>query len=62
MRFVYVLPSWEGSAHDGRALNSAQSNYGFNTPTGRYWLGDAGYANSEYIMTLYRGVRYYLKE
>lgn len=60
--FVYVLPGWEGSAHDGRVLTDAQSSHGFNTPPGKYWLGDAGYGNSEFIMSLYRGVRYHLKE
>jgi DDE superfamily endonuclease len=62
MRFTYILAGWEGSAHDGRVLQSAQASYGFNTPKGRYWLGDAGYANSEFVMTPYRGVRYHLKE
>ena len=61
MEFVYVLPGWEGSAHDGRVLQDAYSK-GFITPKGKYWLGDAGYGNSEYIMTLYRGIRYHLKE
>jgi hypothetical protein len=62
MQFVYVLPGWEGSAHDGRVLSDAQSRYNFNTPKGKYWLGDAGYGNSEYVMAPYRGVRYHLKE
>jgi hypothetical protein len=31
-------------------------------PKDKYWLGDAGYRNSEYIMSPYRGVRYHLKE
>ena len=62
MQFVYVLPGWEGSAHDGRVLLDAQSRHGFCTQKGKYWLGDAGYGNSEYIMSLYRGVRYHLKE
>ena len=62
MQFVYVLPGWEGSAHDGRVLSDAQSRHGFTTPKGKYWLGDAGYGNSEFIMSPYRGVRYHLKE
>jgi hypothetical protein len=62
MRFVYILPSWEGSAHDGRVLSDAQTRHGFDTPKGKFWLGDAGYGNSEYIMAPYRGVRYHLKE
>jgi DDE superfamily endonuclease len=62
LNFVYVLPGWEGSAHDGRVLTDAQMNHGFDTPIGKYWLGDAGYGNTQFIMALYRGVRYHLKE
>jgi DDE superfamily endonuclease len=38
------------------------ARHNFTTPKGKYWLGDAGYGNSEYVMVLYRGVRYHLKE
>ena len=62
MSFVYILLGWEGSAHNGRVLSDAQNRYSFDTPKGKYWLGDAGYGNSKYIMSPYRGVRYYLKE
>ena len=62
MQFVFVLPGWEGSAHDGRVLSDAQSRHNFNTPKGKYWLGDAGYGNSEYVIAPYRSVRYHLKE
>jgi DDE superfamily endonuclease len=62
MRFVYILAGWEGSAHDARVLSDAQITYNFITPKGRYWLGDAGYGNSEFVMAPYRGVKYHLKE
>jgi hypothetical protein len=62
MEFVYILAGWEGSAHDVRVLQNAQMSYGFNTPKGKYWLGDAGYSNSEFVLAPYRGVRYHLKE
>jgi hypothetical protein len=62
LNFVYVLPGWEGSAHDGRVLADAQTHKGFTTLTGKYWLGDAGYGNSEFVLAPYRGVRYHLKE
>jgi hypothetical protein len=62
MQFVYVLPGWEGSANDGRVLLDAQSRHEFCTQKGKYWLRDAGYRNSEYIMSPYRGIRYHLKE
>ena len=62
MRFVYILAGWEGSAYDSQVLSNAQASQGFSTPKGKYWLSDAGYGNSEFVMALYRGVRYYLKE
>jgi hypothetical protein len=62
MQFVYILAGWEGSAHDARVLGDAQAFQGFSTPRGKYWLGDAGYGNSEFVMSPYRGVRYHLKE
>jgi hypothetical protein len=60
--FVFVLPGWEGSVHDSRVLQDATYNHGFVTPKGKYWLADAGYTNSEFVMVPYRGVRYHLKE
>jgi hypothetical protein len=62
MQFVYILAGWEGSAHDVRVLQDAQMSQGFVTPKGMYWLGDTGYTNSEFVLSLYRGVRYHLKE
>jgi hypothetical protein len=62
MEFTYVLARWEGSAHDGQVVRDAQFRHGFYTPKGKFWLGDASYSCSEFIMTPYRGVRYYLKE
>jgi hypothetical protein len=62
MMFIYILAGWEGSAHDSRVLMDARLNRGLNPPLGRYYLGDAGYSNSEYVMVPYRGVRYHLKE
>jgi hypothetical protein len=59
---LYILAGWEGSAHDSRVLSDAQASQGFLSPVGKYWLGDAGYGNSEFVMALYRGVRYHLKE
>ncbi len=61
MRFVFVLAGWEGSAHDGRVLKDAFTK-GFSVPTGKYYLGDAGYALSSNVLTPYRRVRYHLKE
>jgi hypothetical protein len=60
--FLYVLPGWEGSAHNQRVLSDALYWYNLNILPGKYYLGDAGYTNSEYCIVLYRGVRYHLKE
>lgn len=36
MEFVFVLPGWEGSAHDGRILRDAISRpNGFKVPKGK---------------------------
>jgi hypothetical protein len=61
MNIVYVLTGWEGSASDSRIFEDAQTK-GFRVPKNRYYLGDAGYANTEVVMVPYRGVRYHLKE
>ena len=34
----------------------------FFVPKGKYWLADAGYSNSNHLLTPYKGVRYHLKE
>lgn len=61
MRIVYVLSGWEGSTSDSRVFEDAR-NSDFRIPLVRYYLGDAGYANSDAIMVPYRGVHYHLKE
>jgi DDE superfamily endonuclease len=62
IEFTYILAGWEGSAHDGAVYRDAYYNIGLVTPPGKYWLGDAGYPNSDTILVPYRGTRYYLKE
>lgn len=64
LQFSYILAGWEGSAHDARVLADAcgKKRGAFTVPRGRYYLGDAGYANSDKILSPYRGVRYHLKE
>ncbi|KAL8488262.1 hypothetical protein ACS0TY_024513 [Phlomoides rotata] len=63
MRFVYVLPGWEGSASDARILrDSVNRPHGLKVPVGNYYLCDNGYANSEGFIAPYRRVKYHLKE
>jgi hypothetical protein len=61
MTFTYALVGWEGSGHDGSVFNDAKTK-GLPVRVGKYWLGDAGYALSRYVLTPYRGVRYHLRE
>ncbi|XP_050365458.1 protein ALP1-like [Argentina anserina] len=63
MRFIYVLPGWEGSASDSRVLRDALSrNHRLVIPNDKYYLVDAGYANGPGFLAPYRGTRYHLKE
>ncbi|KAG6525005.1 hypothetical protein ZIOFF_014957 [Zingiber officinale] len=58
MQFIYVLPGWEGSAHDDRVLRDAISRpTGLKVPQGCYYLVDAGYCNSSGFLAPYRGHR-----
>lgn len=59
--FCYILPGWEGSAHDGRVLQHALS-LDFIIPDEKYYLTDAGYASRTGFVVPYRGVRYHLRE
>ena len=61
MKIVYVLSGWEGSASDSRIFEDARIS-DFRIPPDRYYLGDAGYANSDAVLVPYRSVRYHLKE
>ncbi|KAG6515930.1 hypothetical protein ZIOFF_026376 [Zingiber officinale] len=63
MQFIYVLPGWEGSAHDGRVLRDVISRpHGLRVPRGCYYLVDSGYCNANGFLVPYRGQRYHLKE
>ncbi|KAJ9556271.1 hypothetical protein OSB04_010885 [Centaurea solstitialis] len=63
MQFIYVLPGWEGSAHDGCVLRDAISRpQGLRVPQGSYYLVDAGYCNANGFLAPFRGQRYHLKE
>ncbi|XP_039145517.1 uncharacterized protein LOC120282731 [Dioscorea cayenensis subsp. rotundata] len=61
LRFVYVRAGWEGSASDARILQRSIEQ-GFEVPRGKYYLVDAGYANTPNFIAPYRGVRYHLQE
>ncbi|XBH68585.1 hypothetical protein VPH35_096699 [Triticum aestivum] len=60
-RFVHVSSGWEGSASDARVLQDALEN-NFYVPEGKFYLVDAGYANTPNFIAPYRNVRYHLVE
>jgi hypothetical protein len=60
-KFVHVSAGWEGSAADARVLQDAMA-HGFYVPTGKFYLVDAGYANTPNFIAPYRNVRYHLQE
>lgn len=62
MQFIYVLPGWEGSAHDSRILRSAvtRPRHALKVPAGHYYLVDVGYQNSLGFLSRYRAQRYHL--
>ena len=57
--FVHVSSGWEGSASDARVLQDALEN-NFYVPEGKFYLVDAGYANTPNFIAPYRNVRYKL--
>jgi hypothetical protein len=61
MRFLHIMPGYEGTAADGLLFDRARRN-GFSLPAGCYYLGDAGFPNCDMLLTPYRTVRYHLKE
>jgi hypothetical protein len=61
LRFVYIMPGYEGTAADGRLFDTARRN-GFALPEFRFYLGDAGFPNCDLIMTPFPAVRYHLSE
>ncbi|KAH1232344.1 putative nuclease HARBI1 [Glycine max] len=63
LRFIYVLPGWEGSAGDSRVLRDALRRQNcLHIPNGKYFLVDAGYTNGPGFLAPYRGTRYHLNE
>ncbi|KAM5570194.1 hypothetical protein ABKV19_017281, partial [Rosa sericea] len=61
MKFIYVLPGWEGSAADSRVLRDALTRRnGLKIQSNKYYLVDAGYTNGPGFLAPYRGTRYHL--
>ncbi|KAG6470620.1 hypothetical protein ZIOFF_071697 [Zingiber officinale] len=63
MQFIYVLPGWEGSVHDGRVLRDAIIRPdGLKVPQGCYYLVDSGYYNVDRFLAPFRGQRCHLNK
>jgi hypothetical protein len=60
-QFVHVSAGWEGSASDARVLQDALA-HDFYVLTGKFYLVDAGYANTPNFIAPYCNVRYHLQE
>ncbi|KAJ3696437.1 hypothetical protein LUZ61_000142 [Rhynchospora tenuis] len=58
--FVGVVAGWEGSAHDNIILRSAVEEGFLRVPHGKYYLVDAGYANTPQFLAPYRRVSYHM--
>ncbi|XP_020575535.1 putative nuclease HARBI1 [Phalaenopsis equestris] len=65
MCFTFIMPGWEGSAHDSRIFKSATRNphYSFpHPPQGKYYLLDAGYPLQRGYLKLYPDTRYHIPD
>jgi hypothetical protein len=61
MEFTYIMPRWEGSAHDGRIWDAARTRT-LKIPDGKWLLGDAGFPLSDSCLIPYRATKYHLKD
>ena len=59
--FIYVASPFEGSCNDAGMWNEVYPT-DLRIPSGRYFLGDAGFALGEHCLAPYREVRYHLQE
>jgi len=62
IRFTDLLCGWEGSVADSILWVEGNRYGAIRIPNRKYILGDTGFPNYDLCLTLYRVVRYYLKE
>ena len=62
MKFTYLMSGWEGNTADSRLWHEAMASGAVKIPNGKFLLGDAGFPLCDGCPTLYRNVRYHLKE
>ena len=56
------MSGWEGSTADSCLWHEAMASGAVKIPNGKFLLGDAGFPLCDGCLTLYRNVRYHLKE
>ena len=62
LRFTFVYPGWEGSAHDSTVFKDALAKGLWRPPQRRYYLADAGYTTSLHLLIPYSKTRSHLRE
>ncbi|XP_050245904.1 protein ALP1-like [Quercus robur] len=65
MLFTFVLPGWEGAAHDTSIFLDTirkQSNNFPHPPPGKYYVVDSGYPMMKGYLAPYKGISYHLQE
>ncbi|KAJ1690085.1 hypothetical protein LUZ63_014240 [Rhynchospora breviuscula] len=59
--FLAIVAGWEGSTHDNMILRFALEEGFLFVPPGKYYLVDAGYANTPQFLAPYRKISYHLE-
>lgn len=62
LRFTFIYPRWEGSAHDSTVVGDTLFKGHWLPPKGKYYLVNAGYTTSEHLLIPYNKTRYHLRE
>jgi hypothetical protein len=61
MELTFVMPGWEGSAHNGKLWDAAWSK-SLQIPEGKCLLGDSGFPLSDTFLVPYWATKYHLKD
>jgi hypothetical protein len=62
LQFTFIHAGWQGSAHDSLVLKDALIKDRFLPPQGKYFVADAGYYSTDFLLIPYQKTRYHLRE
>ncbi len=62
LTFCYILADWEVLAYDDKMLEDTLFTKDFKISNRKYFLADARYYNTDYLLYSYYGVCYHLKK